>query len=71
MDRPTPLLKDDPCAAPDVRTDVRPNADGPPAEVSVGIRMADLTEINDVAQTLPATAVLFSHGTHVTTVSPG
>ncbi len=46
------LTKDDPCAAPNVRTDVRPNAEGPPTEVSVGIRMVDLTGINDVAQTL-------------------
>ncbi len=46
------LTKDDPCAAPNVRTDVRPNADGPPTEVSVGIYMVDLTGINDVAQTL-------------------
>jgi hypothetical protein len=44
--------KGDPCAAPDVRTDVRPGAGGPPTEVSVGIRMIDLTEINDVSQTL-------------------
>ncbi len=44
--------KADPCAAPNVRTDVRPNAEGPPTEVAVGIRMVDLTEINDVAQTL-------------------
>jgi hypothetical protein len=42
----------DPCAAPDVRTDVRPDAGGPPTEVSVGIRMIDLTEINDVSQTM-------------------
>ncbi len=44
--------KIDPCKAPNVRTDVRPNAEGPPTEVSVGVRMVDLTEINDVAQTL-------------------
>ena len=44
--------KDDPCATPAVRTDVRPNSDGPPTEVAVGVRMIGLTEINDVAQTL-------------------
>lgn len=44
--------KGDPCEAPNVRTDVRPDAGGPPTEVSVGIRMIDLTEINDVSQTL-------------------
>ncbi len=42
----------DPCKDPNVRTDVRPNAEGPPTEVSVGLRMVDLTEINDVMQTL-------------------
>ena len=44
--------KVDPCKDPNVRTDVRPNAEGPPTEVSVGLRMVDLTEINDVMQTL-------------------
>lgn len=47
-----PSSEGDPCAAPNVRTDVRPDAGGPPTEVSVGIRMMDLTEINDVSQTL-------------------
>jgi len=47
-----PRSKGDPCAAPDVQTDVRPDAGGPPTEVSVGMRMIDLTEINDVDQTL-------------------
>jgi hypothetical protein len=46
------LTKDDPCAPPNVRTDVRPNAEGPPTEVTVGIHMVDLTGINDVTQTL-------------------
>ena len=44
--------EDNPCPAPIVRTDVRPNSNGPPTEVSVGIHMFDLTEINDVAQSL-------------------
>ena len=52
------LTKDDPCAVPNVRTDVRPNAGGPPTEVSVGVRMVDLTEINDVAQTLTGDFVI-------------
>ncbi len=42
----------DRCTEPSVRTDVRPDADGSPTEVSVGVRLKDLTEINDVAQTL-------------------
>ena len=46
------FTKNDPCAAPNVRTDVRPNAKGPPTEVFVGVHMFDLTGINDVAQTL-------------------
>ncbi len=50
-DAPT---KDDPCAAPKMKTNVRPNADGPPVEVTMGVRLTDLTEIDDVAQTLTA-----------------
>ncbi len=42
----------DRCAKPSVRTNVRPDADGTPTEVSVGVRLIDLTKINDVAQTL-------------------
>ena len=41
-----------PCAAPNIRADVRPNAGGPPTEVSVGNSMNDLLEINDPNQTL-------------------
>lgn len=44
--------EDDPCPSPKVRTNVRPNADGPPTEVSVGVRMVDLLDIDDVSQTL-------------------
>lgn len=43
---------DDICATPHLTTHVRPHAGGPPEEVTVGIRLADLHEINDVAQTL-------------------
>ena len=43
---------DDPCPPPKLRTDIRPNAGGPPTEVSVGVRIIDLREINDVDQTL-------------------
>jgi hypothetical protein len=46
------VVASDPCADPNVRTDVRPDADGPPTKVSVGILMVDLMEINDVKQTL-------------------
>ena len=47
-----PTVVDDPCPPPNLRTNVRPNADGPATEVSVGVRMLDLLEINDVDQTL-------------------
>jgi hypothetical protein len=40
------------CQDPNVRIDVRPNAGGPPTVISVGLRMVDLIEINDVKQTL-------------------
>ena len=42
----------DPCAVPGMRTNQRPGAGGAPTEVSVGVRMVDLTDINDVSQTL-------------------
>ncbi len=47
-----PSVGDDPCAIPDIRTDERPGPGGPTTKVSIGIRMADLTEINDVSQTM-------------------
>ena len=47
-----PTAKDDPCPAPNIRTDVRPNANGQPIKVTVGIHMIDLMEINDIKQTL-------------------
>ncbi len=49
------------CENPNIRIDVRPNADGPATVISVGFRMMDLTEINDVKQTLTGDfAVLLS-----------
>jgi len=43
---------DDSCEVSNIRTDVRPDADGPPTQVSVGIFMVDLTEVSDPNQTL-------------------
>ncbi len=40
------------CAPPNYRTDVRPESSGPPTEVTLGMRLMDLTEINDVNQTI-------------------
>lgn len=40
------------CLHPNVQIDVRPNAGDQPTVISVGLRMVDLTEINDVKQTL-------------------
>lgn len=42
----------EPCSTQDIRNDLRPDAGGRPTKVSVGIRLVDLTEINDVNQTL-------------------
>ncbi len=42
----------DQCTVPHLATAVRPNADGPPTEVTVGVRMVDLMGIDDIAQTL-------------------
>jgi hypothetical protein len=50
--RSSPTAEDDSCAILNVRTDVRPDADGPPTEIAVGIRMIDLMEISDVRQML-------------------
>lgn len=58
-----PTVEDDPCAIPDIRTDERPGAGGPPTTVSVGIRMADLTEINDVSQTMTGDFAVFLNWT--------
>jgi len=44
--------KNNPCVLPEIRTDLRPDPGGPPTRVSVGIHMFDLSEINDVKQTL-------------------
>ncbi|MDW3222699.1 MAG: hypothetical protein R8G34_07370 [Paracoccaceae bacterium] len=40
------------CSLTNYRIDVRPNSDGPPTEVTVGMRIMDITEINDVDQTI-------------------
>ena len=40
------------CAVSNMRTYVRPDADGPPTEVSVGIFMVDLVRVSDPDQTL-------------------
>jgi hypothetical protein len=50
--RNSPTAEDDPCPAPNIRTDVKPNADGQSIKVAVGIHMLDLMEINDIKQTL-------------------
>ncbi len=42
----------DRCAAPSVRTDLRPDADGPPTKVTIGMHMVDLMGIDDISQTL-------------------
>lgn len=40
------------CSTSNHRIDVRPEPDGPPTEVTVGMRIMDITEINDVDQTI-------------------
>ena len=42
----------DPCVAPRIQADVRPDADGPPTKVLVSFFMVDLTGISDPDQTL-------------------
>lgn len=45
-------VSEDVCAPPGYRTEVRPDSSGPPTEVTIGMRLMDLTEINDVNQTI-------------------
>ena len=52
--RSSPTALDDVCQAPNIRTDIRPNADGQPIKVAVGFYIFDLTEVNDVGQNLTA-----------------
>jgi hypothetical protein len=40
------------CAPPDYRTDHRPDSSGPPTEVTLGVFLIDLLDVNDVSQTL-------------------
>lgn len=48
----SPSAGDDPCPVPNIRTDVRPNADGQPTKVTVGLHMIDLMDISDINTTL-------------------
>ena len=49
----------DSCSAPDVQTGVRPDKEGTPTRVSIGLRLVDLMEINDVGQTLTGDFAVF------------
>ncbi len=40
------------CPTPNVRTDLRPDADGPPTKVTIGMHMVDLMGVDDINQTL-------------------
>jgi hypothetical protein len=52
-----------PCTVPAMRTDLRPGEGGPPTEVLAGIRMVDLTGIDDVSQTLTGDFAVFQSWT--------
>ena len=47
-----PAVAQSPCAPPGYRIDVRPDPSGPATVVSLGMRVVDLLEINDVNQTI-------------------
>ena len=49
---PINVLAEDLCEVPAMRIDQRPGHDGPPTEVTMGILIADILAIDDVAQTL-------------------
>lgn len=40
------------CAVVNVQTDLRPDADGPPTKVTIGMHLVDLMGIDDISQTL-------------------
>jgi hypothetical protein len=42
----------DPCVVENIRTDVRPDADGPPTPIDMAVRLVDLRGISDVEQTM-------------------
>ena len=44
--------KDNPCSSANMKTDIRPDHDGPPTKISTAIVMLDLMEICDISQTL-------------------
>jgi hypothetical protein len=58
-----PAAEENPCAVPAMRTDERPGEAGPTTEVLVGIRMVDLTDVDDVSQTLTGDFAVFQRWT--------
>jgi len=46
------------CALPDIQANERPNPDGPPTEVSLGFRLIDVTNIDDITQSITADFLL-------------
>lgn len=49
---PSPSIAVELCELPPMRIDQRPGSGGPPTEVTMGVLVADITGIDDVAQTL-------------------
>ena len=46
------------CALPDMQANERPDPGGPPTEVSLGFRLIDVTEIDDISQSITADFLL-------------
>jgi hypothetical protein len=42
----------DECVLPDMRTDDRPDPDGVPTSIKIGVLVADITAVNDVDQAI-------------------
>lgn len=49
---PASVIGQNLCEHPPIKINQRPDPDGPPTEVSIGIYIADITAVDDVAQTL-------------------
>ena len=46
------------CQTPDMLTDLRPDHTGPPTEITLGVLLADITGVDDVAQTISGDFIL-------------
>lgn len=51
------------CALPDLQANERPAPDGPPTQITIGFRLIDVTEIDDISQSITADFILLQSWT--------